>query len=142
MTQATLINLLNNQNNGLLFNTLGDQNLMGNNLQTLQQANNPIGQQTVFTNRQSTNPTLNLQSLLPYTDSNGRITYPLSNLNNPSQIINPRLNLNTNNNQLVNEGRQSVNQVTPDYQSTVLYTNPNINGNSLNQQLLNSNLQR
>ena len=142
MTQATLINLLNNQNNGLLFNTLGDQNLMGNNLQTLQQANNPIGQQTVFTNRQSTNPTLNLQSLLPYTDSNGRITYPLSNLNNPSQIINPRLNLNTNNNQLVNEGRQSVNQVIPDYQSTVLYTNPNINGNSLNQQLLNSNLQR
>ena len=142
MTQATLINLLNNQNNGLLFNTLGDQNLMGNNLQTLQQANNRIGQQTVFTNRQSTNPTLNLQSLLPYTDSNGRITYPLSNLNNPSQIINPRLNLNTNNNQLVNEGRQSVNQVTPDYQSTVLYTNPNINGNSLNQQLLNSNLQR
>ena len=142
MTQATLINLLNNQNNGLLFNTLGDQNLMGNNLQTLQQANNPIGQQTILTNRQSTNPTLNLQSLLPYTDSNGRITYPLSNLNNPSQIINPRLNLNTNNNQLVNEGRQSVNQVTPDYQSTVLYTNPNINGNSLNQQLLNSNLQR
>ena len=142
MTQATLINLLNNQNNGLLFNTLGDQNLMGNNLQTLQQANNPIGQQTVFTNRQSTNPTLNLQSLLPYTDSNGRITYPLSNLNNPSQIINPRLNLNTNNNQLVNEGRQSVNQVTPDYQSTVLYTNPNINANNLNQQLLNSNLQR
>ena len=142
MTQATLINLLNNQNNGLLFNTLGDQNLMGNNLQTLQQANNPIGQQTVFTNRQSTNPTLNLQSLLPYTDSNGRITYPLSNLNNPSQIINPRLNLNTNNNQLVNEGRQSVNQVIPDYQSTVLYTNPNINANNLNQQLLNSNLQR
>ena len=142
MTQATLINLLNNQNNGLLFNTLGDQNLMGNNLQTLQQANNPIGQQTIFTNRQSTNPTLNLQSLLPYTDSNGRITYPLSNLNNPSQIINPRLNLNTNNNQLVNEGRQSVNQVTPDYQSTVLYTNPNINANNLNQQLLNSNLQR
>ena len=142
MTQATLINLLNNQNNGLLLNTLGDQNLMGNNLQTLQQANNPIGQQTIFTNRQSTNPTLNLPSLLPYTDSNGRITYPLSNLNNPSQIINPRLNLNTNNNQLVNEGRQSVNQVTPDYQSTVLYTNPNINANNLNQQLLNSNLQR
>ena len=161
------MNLLNNQNNGLFLNTRGNQNLLKNNLQTLQTANNPTGQQTIFTNTQPTNPTLNVQSLLPYTDSNGRITYPLSNLNNPSLLINPRLNLNTNNNQLLNQGRQSVNQVTPDfqstvlyantntnqgrqsvnqvtpdYQSTVLYANPSSNANSLNQQLLNSNLQR
>ncbi len=142
MTQATLMNLLNNQNNGLFLNTRGNQNLLKNNVQPLQTVNNPTGQQTIFTNTQPTNPTLNVQSLLPYTDSNGRITYPVSNLNNPSPLINPRLNLNTNNNQLLNQGRQSVNQVTPDYQSTELYANPSSNANSLNQQLLNSNLQR
>jgi hypothetical protein len=136
MSQATLMNLLNNQNNGLLLNTRGNQNLLENNLQTLQRANNPTGQQTIFTNTQRTNPTLNVQSLLPYTDSNGRITYPVSNLNNPSLLINPRLNLNTNNNQLMNQNQKNINP----NQSNMIQNQNNIIQNQTNMKKSQNNI--